>query len=152
ESEMRFRLVVEGTKGYAIYMLDPNGTIASWNDGAQRMKGYEAGEIIGRHFSCFYEAEAIAQGKPQRNLEIAVKEGRVEDQGWRLRKDGSRFYANVAISALRDDTGELIGFSKVTRDITEQKHAEESLHVYANQRASLAELGQRGLETTDLDA
>ena len=152
ESETRFRLLVEGTEDYAIFMLDPAGTVASWNLGAERMMGYGSGEIIGRHFSCFYPAEDFAQDKPQRELEFATQEGRAEDRGWRVRRDGSRYYAHAIITALRDKSGQLRGFSKVTRDITEQRQAEMALQSYAAQRAAVAELGQRGLEGTDPDA
>jgi two-component system, cell cycle sensor histidine kinase and response regulator CckA len=124
ESEERFRLVVEGVKDYAIFMLDTGGHIISWNAGVERIKGYRAEEIIGKHFSCFYTSEDVEHGKPQHKLEIAVREGRCEDEGWRVRKDGSKFWANVVITALRDESGNLRGFSKVTRDITERKQAE----------------------------
>jgi PAS domain S-box-containing protein len=126
QSEERFRSVVEGVKDYAIFMLDPEGCIVSWNTGAERIKGYQAAEIIGRHFSCFYPDIDVQRGKPQRLLQIAAAEGQVKDEGWRVRKDGSRFWADVAIAALRDEKG-LRGFSKVTRDITERKQAEEEL-------------------------
>ena len=127
ESEERFRLVVEGVRDYAIFALDPAGRVASWNEGARRIKGYEAEEIIGEHFSRFYPEEDVQRGKPERELEVALAEGRVEDEGARVRKDGSRFWANVVITALRDGAGRLRGFSKVTRDITERKNAEEAL-------------------------
>lgn len=129
ESDERFRLLIEGTRDYAIFMLDPKGNVASWNPGAERIKGYRADEILGRHFSCFYLSEDAESGKPARELELAEKEGRYEDEGWRVRKDGSRFWANVIITALRGPAGELIGFSKVTRDFTTRKTAEESLLV-----------------------
>ncbi|WP_143264076.1 PAS domain-containing protein, partial [Amycolatopsis kentuckyensis] len=109
----RFRLLVQGVLDYAIFMLDTGGRIESWNAGAERIKGYAAGEIIGRHFSVFYPAEDIAAGKPARELEVAVAEGRLEDEGWRLRKDGTRFWANVVITALYDEQGRLHGFGKV---------------------------------------
>jgi PAS domain S-box-containing protein len=127
ESEELFRLLVEGVKDYAIIMLDPAGSVMSWNQGAERIKGYRDGEIIGRHFSCFYAEEDVRQGKPQRELERAAANGRFEDEGWRIRKDGSRFWANVILTALRDAEGGLRGFSKVTRDITERKRTEDSL-------------------------
>ena len=119
-----FRLLVEGVRDYAIFMLDPTGRIVSWNTGAQLIKGYQAGEIIGQHFSIFYPPEDIASGKPERELVIASTEGRYEEEGWRLRKDGSRFWANVIISALFGPEGQLRGFGKVTRDLTERKKAE----------------------------
>jgi rsbT co-antagonist protein RsbR len=108
-------------------MLDPDGYVVSWNPGAERFKGYRADEIIGKHFSCFYTAEDIQRGLPDRELETAASEGRFEDEGWRVRKDGKRFWANVVISALRDKDGTLRGFSKVTRDLTERRQAEERI-------------------------
>ncbi|TWP51691.1 PAS domain S-box protein [Lentzea tibetensis] len=122
ESEERFRLLVQSVVDYGIFMLDPQGYIASWNIGAQRIKGYRADEIIGQHFSVFYPPEDA--GKPALELETAKRDGRLEDEGWRLRKDGTRFWANVVITALFDDTGELRGFGKVTRDLTERRNAE----------------------------
>jgi PAS domain S-box-containing protein len=125
QSEERFRLLVEGVRDYAIFMLDATGHIMSWNSGAQLIKGYTPHEIIGRHFSLFYPPEDIRDGKPAWELQIAVAEGRYEEEGWRLRKDGSRFWANVLITALFDAQGRLQGFGKVTRDMTERKLAEE---------------------------
>ena len=125
QSEERFRLLVSEVADYAILMLDPNGHIVSWNAGAQRIKGYQAQEIIGQHFSRFYPTEDLERGKPAYELKVAGERGRFEDEGWRLRKDGSRFWANVVITALRDATGRLRGFAKVTRDITEHKRNEE---------------------------
>jgi PAS domain S-box-containing protein len=127
ESEARFRLLVEAAQDYAIFMLDPAGNISSWNVGAERIKGYKASEIIGRHFSCFYPEEDLLNGKPQWELVIAAKEGRFEDEGWRIRKDGSRFWANVIISAMRDESGSLLGFAKVTRDFTERMKIQRAL-------------------------
>src|SRR5246127_3769183 len=127
QSEERFRLMVENVVDYAILMLDPNGNVVSWNAGAERIKGYRAEEIIGRHFSQFYPAEDVESGKPQRELEEAIANGRLEDEGWRVRKDGSTFWANVIITALRDESGTLRGFGKVTRDMTERKVAQEAL-------------------------
>ena len=127
ESERRFRLMVESVVDYAIFMLDPRGHIASWNPGAERIKGYSAAEIIGEHFSRFYPPEEIARGRPQRALELASREGRFADEGWRLRKDGSPFWASVVISAVRDEQGTLLGFAKVTRDLTEKKRVEAEL-------------------------
>lgn len=124
-SPEHFRLFVEQVTDYAIFMLDPNGVVATWNLGAQRLKGYRAEEIIGQHFSRFYPADAVAAGKPERELADARRDGRVEDEGWRVRKDGTRFWANVVITAIRDDAGSLVGFAKVTRDLTERKRAEE---------------------------
>jgi len=128
QSEENFRLLVESVQDYGIFMLDTQGHISSWNAGAQRIKGYSAGEIIGQHLSRFYTAEDVARRHPQHELEIATAEGRYEEEGWRVRKDGSHFWANVVITALRDETGQLRGFAKVTRDITERKEAEENIH------------------------
>ena len=125
DSEERNRLIIQSVKDYAIFMLDPTGHIATWNEGARRIKGYEAKEIIGRHFSTFYPEEDIERGKPPWELEVATRDGRFEDEGWRIRKDGSRFWANVVITALFNPQGKLIGFTKVTRDLTERKEAEE---------------------------
>ncbi len=122
-----YRLLVESVQDYAIFALDPDGNILSWNAGAQRLKGYAPEEIIGRHFSVFYPPADLAAGKPARELEDAVRDGRVEDEGWRIRKDGTRFWANVVITALRDDADNLVGFAKVTRDLTERRRAEEAV-------------------------
>ena len=126
-SEERFRLLVQGVTDYAIYMLDPNGRISSWNAGAERFKGYVADEILGEHFSRFYQPEDRAAGIPEKALRSAATEGRFEAEGWRVRKDGSRFWANVVIDPIRDPNGELLGFTKITRDLTERKHAQEAL-------------------------
>jgi len=120
-SEERFRLLVERVQDYAIFMLDPDGRIASWNVGAERIKGYTASEVIGRHFSIFYPPEDVAAGKPQMLLGRALEQGRVEDEGWRLRRDGSRFWGDVVITALFDEAGGLHGFAKVTRDLSERR-------------------------------
>ena len=125
QSEERFRLMVEGVRDYAIFMLDPGGHVVSWNAGAERIKGYRAAEILGQHFSNFYAREDIECGKPEHELLVAAAEGRIEDEGWRVRKDGTRFWANVVITALRDQMGALRGFAKVTRDMTERKQAEQ---------------------------
>lgn len=127
QSEEHFRLLVENVIDYAIFMLDPQGHVMSWNAGAERIKGYRAEEILGQHFSHFYPEEDIRHGKPERELAIAKIEGRVEDEGWRLRKDGSRFWANVVITALYDQDRRLRGFAKLTRDITERKQIETEL-------------------------
>ena len=119
-----YRLLVESVKDYAIFALDPNGYVVSWNPGAQRFKGYTASEIIGKHFSVFYPPEDLAARKPQIELEIAAEVGRLEDEGWRVRKDGTQFWANVVITALRGADGELVGFAKVTRDLTQRRAAE----------------------------
>ena len=125
-SEERFRSLVQEVRDYAIFMLDPVGRIVSWNEGAQTIKGYKADEIIGQNFSRFYTSEDIERGKPEEELRIAAAEGRWEDEGWRIRKDGSRFWANVVMTALHDKEGNLFGFTKVTRDITEGKRAREA--------------------------
>ena len=122
-----FHRLVESTRDYAIFLLDLEGRVLSWNAGAQRIKGYAAGDIIGQHFSRFYPPEAVARRWPQHELAMAREQGRFEDEGWRLRKDGSRFWANVIITALRDDRGLVRGFSKITRDLSERRRAEESL-------------------------
>jgi PAS domain S-box-containing protein len=133
QSEERFRLLVEGVKDYAIFMLDPDGRVASWNAGAERIKGYRADEIIGQHFSRFYTPEDMQLGKPGRALRIAVAEGRYEKEAWRVRKDGSRFWAHVVLTALHNEAGELKGFTKVTRDVTERKRVEEKAQAFAAQ-------------------
>jgi PAS domain S-box-containing protein len=140
ETERRFRLMIENVVDYAIFMLDEDGRVTSWNAGAQRIKGYSAEEIIGQHFSRFYESAETAQRDPQRALDIARREGRYQAEGWRLRRDGSRFWANVVITALRDESGRLIGYSKVTRDLTERNRVEaELLHAkVAAEKASEA--------------
>jgi PAS domain S-box-containing protein len=127
QSEERFRHLVESVQDYAIFMLDADGRVNSWNGGAQRMKGYKPSEIIGKHFACFFTEADIRSGRPLRELETAAKDGRFEDEGWRLRQDGSRFWANVIITALRDKRGDLSGFTKVTRDVTERMQAHEAL-------------------------
>jgi PAS domain S-box-containing protein len=115
------RLLVESVDDYAIFALDPDGYILSWNAGAQRFKGYAANEVIGKHFSIFYPQEKIDQGFPNFELKEAARVGRFEDEGWRIRKDGTRFWANVVITALRDTAGHLVGFAKVTRDLSERR-------------------------------
>lgn len=124
-SEERFRLLVEGVKDYAIIVLDPDGYVATWNPGAERMKGFHSSEIIGKHFSCFYTQEDRDAKKPEREMEVAMQLGQTTDEGWRVRKDGSKFLADVVITALRDESGELRGFGKLTRDITERKATEK---------------------------
>ena len=126
-SEEQFRLLVEGVTDYAIYLLDSSGHVSSWNAGAQRIKGYGASEIVGQHFSRFYTEEDRRSGLPLRSLEVATREGRFEMEGWRVRKDGSTFWAHVIIDAIRGDDGQLIGFAKVTRDITERLNANRAL-------------------------
>src|ERR1700754_364485 len=126
-SETQFRILVQGVADYAIYMLDPDGRVSSWNSGAERIKGYLPDEIIGRHFSHFYTEEDRESGIPDRNLSIAGSVGRVEDEGWRIRKDGTRFWAHVVIDRILDDHGTLVGYAKVTRDVTEQKASARQL-------------------------
>lgn len=127
QSEERFRLLVDGVPDYAIYMLDPQGQITTWNTGAERIKGYKPSEIIGKNFSTFFPEKDARSGKPQRILEIAAKEGRAEQEGWRVRKDGSQFWVNAVVMALRDSSGKLLGFSKITRDVTEKMQQQEAL-------------------------
>ncbi|MGA0605400.1 PAS domain S-box protein [Phenylobacterium sp. VNQ135] len=127
ESERRFRLLVESVIDYAIFMLDVNGSVINWNAGAQRIKGYTADEIVGSHFSLFYTPEDRAAGLPARAIETARRDGRFEAEGWRMRKDGSRFWALVVLDAVHDDDGRLIGFAKITRDISQRKAAEDAL-------------------------
>ena len=125
QSDQIYQMMVESVRDYAIFMLDPDGHVASWNKGAQRIKGYTPSEIIGQHFSVFYPQSDITSGKPPYELKTAARVGRFEDEGWRLRKDGTAFWANVIITAVRDDKNKLVGFSKVTRDLTERRAAEE---------------------------
>jgi PAS domain S-box-containing protein len=141
-SEERFRLLVEGVKEYAIFMLDVNGMVATWNSGAARIKGYSAEEIIGQHFRKFYPRDAVESGWPEHELEMATATGRFVDEGWRIRKDGSRFWAHVTITALRDDTGRLHGFAKLTRDLTERKRT-EALEASGAERDAMLE-AERG--------
>jgi PAS domain S-box-containing protein len=129
----RYRLLVEAITDYAIYMLSPEGIVSSWNPGARRFKGYEAGEIIGQHFSRFYTDEDKSDGLPARALETARREGKFESEGWRLRKDGTRFWACVVIDPIRSEDGELVGFAKITRDLTERKAAEQQLKLREEQ-------------------
>ncbi len=149
QSEERFSLLVSAVVDYAIFMLDPTGIVLTWNEGAERIKGYRAEEIIGRHFSVFYPPEDREALKPQRGLEIAARDGRFDAEGWRVRKDGSRFWASVVITALRDETGRLRGFGKVTRDITDRHNEEERLRVHARR---MAELEHAKTEFMDLAA
>ncbi|MGK9049880.1 PAS domain S-box protein [Stutzerimonas chloritidismutans] len=127
QSEQQFRLLVQSVTDYAIYMLDPAGVITNWNQGAQRIKGYLPNEIIGRHYSVFFTDEDRQNGVPQRGLDTALRQGRFENQGWRLRRDGSRFWANVVVEPIRSETGTLIGYAKITRDITESVEAQREL-------------------------
>ena len=125
--EKRFRLLIDAVVDYAIYMIDPDGTIASWNSGAKRFKGYEEAEILGQHFSRFYTEDDRRAGLPQRALDTAIRDGRFEGEGWRVRKDGSHFWCHVVIDPIRDADGQLLGFAKITRDLTDRKMAEETL-------------------------
>jgi PAS domain S-box-containing protein len=127
DSVRQFKILVEGVRDYAIFMLDPEGRISTWNSGAEHIKGYSAEDVIGEHFSLVYTEEDKREGVPTRALQQAAKDGRYEAEGWRLRKDGSRFRATVVIDAIRDDAGTLVGFAKVTRDITERHLAHQML-------------------------
>ncbi|MGN6574139.1 MAG: PAS domain S-box protein, partial [Nocardioides sp.] len=153
-SEERFRLLVEAVQDYAIFMLDPDGHIVSWNIGAQRIKGYTAEEIVGRHFRTFYPPEVQAAKHPEHELQLAVRDGHYEEEGWRIRKDGSRFWANVLITAVFNSEGEHIGFTKVTRDTTERRKLEQeregALEALAVANGELAALNER-LERTAAD-
>jgi PAS domain S-box-containing protein len=120
-------LLVDNVQDYAIFLLDPSGTVVTWNKGAERIKGYTAEDILGRHFSTFYTPDALARDHPAHELEVAVEEGRFEEEGWRVRKDGSRFWANVVITAVYDRQGKHIGFGKVTRDLTERRELQQDL-------------------------
>ncbi len=152
-SEERFRHMIEAVRDYAIFMLDPKGRVVTWNQGAERIKGYAASEIIGQHFSKFYPEEDLLAGKPAAELEIAIRDGRVEDEGWRVRKDGSKFWANVVITAIKDDAGNHIGFSKVTRDNTERmlvlKALRDSRRELHDSEDSLRRLSLHLLRTQD---
>ena len=135
ESETRYRRLVEAVVDYAIFQLDTSGRVATWNSGAQRIKGYKQSEIIGKHFSAFYSEEDRKAGIPNRALETAATTGKYEAEGWRVRNDGSKFWAMVVIDAIRDDSGELVGFAKVTRDITERREAQQKLQAAQEQLA-----------------
>ncbi len=135
QSERSFRLLVDGVVDYAIFMLSPEGIVTNWNSGAERLKGYRAEEIVGQHFSLFYTKGDRAAGRPEQALEIALSTGRFEQEGWRLRKDSTLFWANVVIDAIRDETGDLIGFAKITRDVTERREAQLALQEAQVQRA-----------------
>jgi len=150
ESEERLRMVIEGVKDYAIFMLDPNGYVASWNSGAKRILGYGANEIVGKSSDCFYTPEDIAIGKQQEKLVTATTTGRYEGEGWRFRNDGSRFWANIIVTPLRDESGEMRGFSQVMQDITQQKRAgEEKMQLIASLQASEKKFRTLYESTTD---
>jgi two-component system CheB/CheR fusion protein len=141
-SEERSRLMIAEVRDYAIFMLDPEGNISSWNEGAKRIKGYESQEVLGTHFSRFYTPEDIKRNHPAFELEIAKKEGRYEEEGWRVKKDGSRFWANVTITRVLDSSGKLLGFAKVTRDLTERRKAEEA-RIEEQRRIAVLELAKK---------
>jgi PAS domain S-box-containing protein len=144
ESESAFRLLVSNVTDYALFMLDPTGIVTNWNAGGQRIKGYLPGEIVGRHFSRFYTDADQANGKPARALQIARDAGRYEEEGWRVRKDGSHFWASVIIDPVRNDSGELIGFAKITRDITERRDAQQKLERVQRQLAEAQKMDALG--------
>ena len=144
ESERQFRLLVENLTDYALFMLDPNGIVTSWNAGAQRIKGYSGNDIIGQHFSRFYTERDRAAGLPARALNTAVQDGRYEAEGWRVRKDGSLFWANVVIDRIRDERGRLVGFAKITRDITERRDAQAVLQEAQAERAYVQKMDALG--------
>ncbi len=148
QSEELFRLFVEGVQDYAIFALDPEGRVVTWNVGAERMKGYSSQEILGRHFSLFYEPRDVESGKPEYELQVAAATGRFEDEGWRVRKDGSRFWGNAITTALKDEAGKLLGFVRVTRDTSERKRAEQALRESKEHFQRYFELGLIGMATT----
>ncbi|BAZ52210.1 two-component hybrid sensor and regulator [Nostoc sp. NIES-4103] len=150
ESENRYRQMVEAVQDYAIYILDPEGRIITWNTGAERIQGYTAKEILGQHFSRFYTATDLKRSHPDRLLEVAASTGKFTEEGWRVRKDGSYFYASVLITALRDEQGNLSGFCEVVRDITQRKQSENELRMQARQQEAIAQLGQLALSGIDL--
>ena len=143
-SEKRVRAMVDSVKDYAIFMLDPRGCIQTWNTGARRIKGYEPHEIIGQHFSRFYPEEELRTRKPERELEIAARTGTYEEEGWRLRKDGTQFWASVLITAMREESGELLGFVKVTRDLTERRESERVRSIVENVVDGIITIGDAG--------
>jgi len=147
--EERFRLLVGSVRDYAIFMLDPSGHVASWNHGAQQIKGYKPEEILGQHFSRFYPPEALAAGAPAASLRAAAETGRFEEENWRIRKDGSRFWADVVITPIRDGRGTLLGFAKVTRDLSERQRAEEAMRASEEQFRTLAVTASDAIITAD---
>ena len=151
-TDEQYRLIVQSIRDYAVFMLNPEGRILSWNEGARLIKGYTAPEILGRSFEVFYPMEAVADGFPKRELKEAARVGRFEDEGWRIRKDGSRFWANVVITALRDHDGTLVGFAKVTRDLTSRRDAEEQARQLAAEQAARAEAARKNADLQQLNA
>ena len=149
-AEQHYRLLVESVEDYAIYSLDPTGNITSWNIGVERIKGYKADEVIGKHFSIFYTPHEASAGVPQRAMEIAAREGHYESEGWRVRKDGSKFWSSVVLSAIHDEEGNLVGFSKVTRDITDRKQLIDQLNQHA--RDLEIQVAERERVNTELEA
>jgi formate hydrogenlyase transcriptional activator len=149
--EHRLRAFIEAVKDYAIFMLDPAGNVITWNEGAERIKGYKREEIIGQHLSRFYPPEDVQSGKPTKELKAATETGRAEDEGWRLRKDGTKFWANTVITAIRDNNGQLLGFIKVTRDFTERNRMEEAMRVSEERFRSLFELSPDAIVTSAPD-
>lgn len=125
-----FRLLVESVQDYAIFLLDPEGRVQSWNEGADRILGYTAEDAVGRHFEVFFLPEEVRRGKPEYELRVAASEDRWEDEGWRVRRDGTRFWANAILTALRDESGNLISFAKIIRDLGERRQAEEIARTY----------------------
>ena len=142
--DLQLRSLLDGVRDYAIYLLDVEGHVTTWNPGAERAKQYTSEEIIGKHFSRFFTQEDVERGRPEELLKLAAQRGRIEDEGWRVRKDGSRFWANIVLTAIRDETGELTGFAKVTRDFTDRKRAEEAVMLQLSQ-ALLANMDVRKL-------
>nr|WP_240954041.1 EAL domain-containing protein [Solimonas marina] len=151
QSEERFRLMVDCVADYAIFMLDPQGCVATWNEGAERIKGYRTDEIIGRHYACFYSEEDQRAGRPARALEVARRDGCFKDEHWRVRKDGSRFWASLVLTAVRDPSGRLLGFVKVARDLSERRAGEEALAEANRFRQSILDAAAFGIVATDAD-
>ncbi|MEJ2635594.1 MAG: PAS domain S-box protein [Calditrichia bacterium] len=151
EANEKFHLLVNGAKDYALFLLDKAGKVVGWNDGAEHLKGFREAEIAGQHFSRFYTAEDIETGKPEYALKKAAESGSFEEEGWRLRKDGSRFWASVLITPLRDSRDNLTGYAKLTRDLTEKRETEGTLQIRAEQQALVAELGQKALEGGEIE-
>ena len=150
-SEDQFRQLVQQVNDYAILMLDPEGRVASWNEGALKIKGYTADEILGRSFETFYPADVVASGFPRHELEVAARDGRFEDEEWRVRKDGSLFWANVVLTAIRDAGGSLVGYAKVTRDLTLRREAEQRSRELAAEKAAHATAAKKNAELEDLN-